>query len=97
MSDWKVVIKEVSGEINRFIVYGLNELKDVRERLGLDKRFVEWFTIERRYQPIENVHLFHMPPDPVFDTPGLFPCFTQTTPKEYGMGLRYKGKRRKKR
>lgn len=47
MSDWKVVIKEVTGEINRFILKGFNELKDVRERLGLDKRFVEWFTIER--------------------------------------------------
>lgn len=94
MSDWKVVIKEVSGEINRFIVYGLNELKDVRERLGLDKRFVEWFTIERCYQSIESVHLFHLhSPVPMFDTPVLIPV---TTPKEYGMGLRYKGKRRKK-
>ena len=95
MSDWKVVIKEVTGEINNLIVYGLNELKEVRERLGLDKRFVEWFTIERYYQPIENVHLFHLHcPVPVIETPVLIPVIT---PKEYGMGLRYKGKRRKKR
>lgn len=92
MNDWKVVIKEVSGEINRFILKGFNELKDVRERLGLDKRFVEWFTIERYYQPIESYHMFHKLP--VVEQPVLTSI---TTPKEYGMGLRYKGKRRKKR
>ena len=95
MSDWRVVIKEVTGEINRYVVYGLNELKEVRERLGLDKRFVEWFTIERHYPSIESVHLFHLScPVPVIETPVQIPVIT---PKEYGMGLRYKGKRRKKR